>query len=78
MAGEEAFDEADLITDKKPESQAEKAGAGDEAAIEPGEFVAGERKGQREGGGNQHHSGDGANSKNQQIEDGPFRFADGA
>ena len=63
MAAEKSFDEADLVTDKEPESQAENSGTGDEATIEPCEFVAGEGKGQSKRGGNQHHSRDGAHAE---------------
>ena len=72
MAGEEAIDEADVVANENPKTQAENAGAEDEAAVEPGEAMAGERKRQGQGGGDQHHAGDGPNSKDEQIEQRPF------
>ena len=42
MAGEEAVDEADVVANENSKTQAEKAGAEDEAAIEPGEAMTGE------------------------------------
>lgn len=75
MAGEEPVDEADVVTDENPKTQAEQAGAEDEAAIEPRETVAGERKRQRQRGGDEHHAGDSADSEDEQIEQRPFGIA---
>src|SRR6266852_5640182 len=78
MIGEEATDDTDLVADKESKSQTDKAGANHEAAIEPREFVSREGKRQRQGGGDQHHPGDGADAENQQVEDRPFRIVNGA
>lgn len=78
MAGEEAVDEADLVGEEKTEAETEQAGAGNEAAIEPRETRASVRKGKGQGAGDQHHSGDGAQTKNQKIENAPARLMNGA
>lgn len=78
MAGEEAVDEADVIADENPKTQAEQAGAEDEAAIEPCEAMAGEGKGQGQGGRDEHHAGDGANAEDEQIEQRPLGTANRA
>ena len=78
MAGEEPVDEADLVGEKKAEAETKQARAGDEPAIEPGETRAGVGKGKRQRASDQHHSGDGAQTKNQKIKDAPAGFADGA
>ena len=44
MAGEEAIDEADLVANESPKTQANKAGAEAQAAVEPGETMVSERK----------------------------------
>lgn len=67
MAGKEAADEADVVTNENPKKQAEKSGAEDKAAVEPRKAMACERKRQRQGSRNQHHAGDRADAENQQI-----------
>ena len=78
MAGEEAVDEADVVANENPKTQAENAGAEDEAAIEPSETMAGKRKRQGHGGGDQHHAGDGADAEDEQIEQRPLGIANRA
>jgi len=78
MAGEEAVDKADLVADKKSETKTEKAGAQHKSAVEPREAVASKRKWQSQGGGNQHHSYDGAHAEDQQIKNSPTRLANRA
>jgi len=78
MAGEEAVDETDVVANENPKTQAENAGAEDEAAIEPSETMAGKRKRQGHGGGDQHHAGDGADAEDEQIEQRPLGIANRA
>ncbi len=78
MIGEETADKTDLVTDNEPETQTEETRSDHEASIEPSEFVTGERKGQGEGGGNQHHSRDGAAAENQQVKNRPSRITNRA
>ena len=78
MIAEETADKTDLVTDKEPETQTEEARPNHEASIEPSEFVTGERKGQGERGGNQHHSRDGAGTENQQVKNCPSRITNRA
>lgn len=68
MAGEETADETDVVANENPKTQTENAGAEDQAAVEPGEAMACERKRQGQRGGDEHHAGDGADSKDEQIE----------
>jgi len=65
MRGEEAVDETDVIREEETEAEAQQAGAGDEPAIEPGKAGTGEGKRKSEGQGDKHHSGNGAETKNQ-------------
>ena len=67
MAGEEAADEANVVADENPKTQAENAGAEDKAAVEPRKAMACERKRQRQRGGDEHHASNGADAENQQI-----------
>src|SRR5882762_5033937 len=78
MIGEETDDETYLVTDKEPETHTEKAGPNHEATIQPRKFVTAKGKRQGECGGDQHHSGDGADAENQQVENRPFRVANRA
>src|SRR5256884_2865779 len=78
MTAKEAVQEADVVTDKNPKTQADQARAKDKAAIKPSEAVAGKRERQGQGGGNQHHAGNRAQPENQQIEQRPLRLANGA
>ena len=78
MAGKEAVQEADVVTDKNPKTQTDKARAKDKAAIKPSEVVAGNGERQGQCGGNQHHAGNRAHPENQQIEQRPLRLANGA
>ena len=72
MGGEEAVDESDLIANEKAERETQHARTDDQSAIQPGEFVSREGKGQRDHGGDQHHSRDSADSEDQKIENGPL------
>ena len=65
MRGEEAIDETDVRREEETEAEAQQAGAGDEPAIEPGKAGTGEGKRKSEGQGDKHHSGNGAETKNQ-------------
>ncbi len=78
MAGEEAVDETDVVANENPKTQAENAGAEDEAAIEPGKTMAGERKRKGHRGGDEHHAGDGADAEDEQIEQRPLGTANRA
>src|SRR6266576_1527408 len=78
MIGEETAGKTDLVTDKEPETQTEETRPNHEASIEPREFVTGERKRQGKRGGNQHHSRDGADAENQQVENRPLRITNRA
>jgi len=78
MPGEEAADEANVVADENSKTQAEQAGAEDEAAIEPGEAMAGKRKRQGQSSRNQHHACDSANAEDEQIEQRPLGIANRA
>ena len=77
VGGEETVDEADLVGEEEAEGETEDAGAGDEGLVKSAEAGSGIGKGQRESAGDEHHSGDRAQSKNQQIKDGPARVVNG-
>lgn len=74
MAGEEAIDETDLVGNEEAEAQAQQARSGDQAAIHPDKARAGVGKWQGNRGRNQDHTGDSADSKNQEIQDCPARL----
>ena len=78
MTGEQAADEANPVTDEESENQAEQTRSSHKAPMEPCESAAGEGKRQGEGRSYQCHSRDGADAENQQVENGPLRFANGA
>src|SRR5229473_1613365 len=78
MVGKKAGGETDLVTDKKPKTQTEETRSHHEAAMEPREPGTGKRKRQGQGRGDQHHSGDGADAENQQVQNRPLRIVDGA
>src|SRR5690242_20076314 len=78
MAGEEPVHEANVVADENPKTQAEKARAEDEAAVEPFEAMAGKRKRQGQRGGDQHHAGDGADAEDEQIQQRPLGIANRA
>lgn len=78
MAGEEAVDEADVVRDVEAEAEADEARAHNQSTIEPAETRTGVREWQSERGGDEHHAGDRAHTKNQKIKDTPTRLADGA
>src|SRR5882757_5564059 len=78
VAREEAVDESDLIANKQAKGQTQHSGADDEATVQPSEPIVHEREGKRDDAGDQHHSGDGADTKHQQVEYRPLRFANRA
>lgn len=78
MAGKEAADKAHVVTDENPKTQTEQAGAEDEAAIEPSEAMTCEGKWKGQSGGDQHHTGDRADSEDEQIEQRPLGIANRA
>src|SRR5260370_36006111 len=78
MVGKKAGGETDLVTDKKPKTQTEETRSHHEAAMEPREPGTGKRKRQGQGRGDQHHSGDGADAENQQVQNRPLRIMDEA
>ena len=61
---QKAVNEANVIGNEQAKGQTEKAGTGDETAIEPGKARAGIGKGKSQSKGNQHHSRDCANPEN--------------
>ena len=65
MAGEQAIDKTDVVGNIKAEAQTEHTRTYDQAAVQPSETSARIGKGKSESRGNQHHSRDGAHSKNQ-------------
>jgi len=64
---EKSVDETHLIDDEKTEGEAQKSGDQAQSMIETSEAAFGNRKWDRNCRGDQHHAGDGANSKNQKI-----------
>src|SRR5712692_7785363 len=78
MAREQAVDISDVIANKESEAQTYQARSSDESPVQPGEFVTRKGKRQGQGRGDQHHSRDGADAENQQVEHCPFRLSDGA
>lgn len=77
MTGEEPVVETDLIGQEKAEAQAKKARASDEAATQTGKASACVRKRKRQSAGDEHHSCDRTQAKNQKVENTPARLADG-
>ena len=75
MGGEEAVNEADANAEKEPKAQTQKTRTNDEPAIEPGETITRIGKRQGQSGGDEHHAGDGADSEQKQIENGPLGLA---
>lgn len=78
MGGEEAVDETDLEGQEEAEAETEQTGANDEPAIEPSEAGTGVGKRKSQADGDEHHSGDGAEAENQEIENSPTRLVNGA
>ena len=71
MAGEQSVDKSDLVAHEQSEAETQKSGSHRQTSIQPHKVLhrIGERK--RDRGGNQHHSRDGSQSKNEQIPNGP-------
>ena len=77
MAGEEATNESYAVAHEETKTQTEQAGCVHQASMEPRELLTGKGKWQSQSRSDQHHSCNRAESKNQQIENGPFWIADG-
>src|SRR5438105_14720315 len=77
-SGEEAVDKADVVTDKNPETETDETRTENEAAVEPCETATRKRKRQGQSNGDQHHADDGAEAKDEQIEERPLGLAERA
>src|SRR5207248_957629 len=75
VAGEEAVDETDVVANKEPETEANYTGAQNEAVVEPGKAMAGKGKRQSQRGGDEHHAGNRPDTRDEQVEQRPFRLA---
>ena len=75
VSAEQAIDEADLIADKQAERETDNTGAGNECAIQPGKAIPGERERKGNHARNQHHAGDRPDTKDEEVQDGPFGLA---
>ena len=70
-AREEAIDESHVVHNEKSEGEACESRGERKTSMDTGEAILRQLKRNRDGCGDQHHSGDRAKSKNQQIENGP-------
>ena len=75
MGGEEPVYNADTVSDKQAKNQADHAGCRNQPLVEPSQTAAGEGEGNGEGQRHQHHPRDRTETKDQQVENGPSRFA---
>jgi glycine C-acetyltransferase len=75
MPREEAIRDGDLEGDEEAEAEAEQAGCDSQPAVERGKALARVSEWRADRHGDEHHAGDGAHAKDQQIRDGPARVA---
>ena len=73
---EETVDEPHLIDDEEAEDETDEPRHKTEAPIETDKTVFGERKGDGNGGGDEHHACDSAESEYEKINDCPRRNPD--
>lgn len=75
MVGEETADDTDLEHDEEAESQADQAGGDAEAIIQARKALFGVGERRAHGAGDEHHPGDRADAKEEEVGNGPFRIA---
>src|SRR5580658_11081456 len=77
MAGEDAVDVAHFVHDEDSECETYHARGNLEDAVEAREALLGIFEGQRDGGGDDHHAGDGADAEHEKVGDSPVGIANG-
>ncbi len=77
MAGEQTIHKANLIRQEEPKAHAEQARGDAHPAIPAGELAGRVVERHGDGAGDEHHSGNGARAKNEQVAGRPPGVADG-
>jgi len=77
MTCKEAVDDAHPVDDEEAERQANDAAGDAQAAVQAAEAGSGSGKWNGDGGGDEHHSGDCAKTKNEQVGNSERRNANG-
>jgi len=77
VCGEDTVHVAHFVDDKNSEGDAEQPGGDGQAAIEADETHLRIFEWERDGGGDEHHAGDGADAEDEEVSDGPAGVTNG-